>query len=337
VSDAAAVSTPAAAASPSTNTADAAPAKDATPPGAPPAAGSDPTAGMSKAEKLKFKAKVEGKEEEVDIDTLLASDQKNKAADKRLQEVTEEKKALAEERRRAKEAKELGKKDPIRALREFFEAEDVDSTLEQYLAEKYKAELLKEKDPRAYEMAMKEKELAAKEAQYKKYEEEQQARAYQQFQQQQASEISTNYGKALQALGVSTDEEIAEAIEYMIDADLSALEYAATLPPEHQERAVLSAEQLAQYAKERMGGYVSKAEAKFFKDLDSIEDDDKFLEKLGSARTERVRKVLLKKAKAAKAQPTSAVPPRQKVSDDAPRKPREYVSEGDLLKKLMRG
>lgn len=269
------------------------------------------------AEKRRYKVKIEGQEEDVDEDALIANFQKNRAADKRLQEVSEE-------RRRAREAKELGKKDPIRALREFFEVENPDAVIESYLAEKYKAELLKEKDPNAYALSEKEKAIAEREARIQQYEAQQAQQIETQRYNQQAAHVRDTFGKALEVVGVS-EAERPEAIAAMVDAALAALDYGVELTPE----------QLASEAKAKLEAPVVKGSERWLKELDSAADDEAFLAKLSPARVERVRKALLAKARALQAKPP---PPQDDKSGDAGKPAaRQYESDSVMMRRMMRG
>jgi hypothetical protein len=179
-------------------------------------------AAQKAAEKRKYKLKVDGAEEELELsdDEITLRLQKERAASKRMQESAELKKKFAE-------AVDLIKKDPFSALKDPAFGLDLEQLAEQRLIEKYQREMLPEEERQRMDM---EKKLQEYQRREQEAHEAQQRQAYEAQVAQVQQQTEQDFLKALELAGAGKDYEV---LAEMVDLAKHALgEYGLELSPE---------------------------------------------------------------------------------------------------------
>lgn len=270
----------------------------------------------------KRKIKVEGAEEELTDDQLVALAQKGRFYEKKASSLTAKEKALQERIARIEQ-------DPFGALKDLKDL-GIDKSIDlrelaiQKLAEEFKAEQLKEQDPAAYERAQLQKELDARDAKLKEYETAKQQEAHAQLIQTTQQEILTGYGQALQSVGMEITEDVAAK---MLEIGMLSIEHGLDLTPEQ-----LATETKA-YFEAQDSKWSKSAEEKFKGRYATLEGEDllKAVDELSDGMVKKLQGALLARARASIGRPP---PPVQKVEETQGPTKREYKSEADVMKRL---
>jgi hypothetical protein len=249
------------------------------------------------AERRKYKLKVDGQDEEVELtdEEISVRLQKERAAAKRMQESAELKKKFAQ-------AVDLIKKDPFAALKDPAFGIDLEALAEQRLLEKYKLELMPEEQRKQMEMERKLKEYETKEQERTRLEQEAHQRTQQeQFEAKIFQETEKTFMAALESADLPKDYE---TLYMMADVAKLNLDYGVELTPQ----------QLAAEVRAKLDGY-SKRE----KSLRANLKGDKLLEYLGTDTVKEVLQASVAKLKGGAAklfEPTKPIP--QDIDDDKP-------------------
>jgi hypothetical protein len=259
----------------------------------------------------KFKVKVDGREEDVDVDELMASYSKVKAANKRFEEAAAERKAAAAEKAEAARLKEAMKSDPWTVLKEF--GVDSRKAAEDFLIEQLKLEQMTPEQKEAMELKRKLKEYEEREAQIKAEAEEKQKKEQEESEKAELLKMTEEFTKEYEnefeaALSGSKlprkPEIIAKMAEKMYEAELEGYRMTA-----------------------KQAAVIVEREIKALKAalLDGL-DADSLAEFLGEENLKKVRKRDVEKLKNPVAEPQKRSE-EPKPKKDIPKSPDEWLRD----------
>lgn len=295
------------------------PAADPSTPAAPAAGTPPPAAPPPGPQKYKFDLKVDGKADskEYTHDELVAMLQKNSAADRRLAQLADEKKAIAGALAKLKE-------NPIAALSDpALGGINIKELVAQQLYAEWQQEELAKSDPVAAERQRLDQERAAYQKEVEAFRAQKQAEQNAALEQQIRNETLSTYQAAIQKLGVPADEDL---VTTMLDLNLKALDYGLDL----------NADQLALAAKEHLEDRAKAIVGKDRGRWTSMEGED-LLKDLGDDTVKKVQAALLSRARAAVGKPAVPVTQKPGEGDDASKPKREFVSDSVVRRKLLWG
>lgn len=224
-----------------------------------PAALEKPVEAMTQAEKRKFKLKVDGEEfeEELSDDDIRIRLQKDKAADKRLQEAAGERKKLAA-------ALDFLRKNPKEALKQF--GHDFDKLAQEHIAQLYNRETMDPAERERQDLQEKLKTYEQKEAERTKTEETQKQQAHRE---KVWSEMQEGFVQALDKVGYDKGFAKSTLLPIMADVQEAALEAGVDLSPD--EVAHETTKRLEVIHKKQMASLKGEALMKYLGD-DAVND-----------------------------------------------------------------
>ncbi len=173
----------------------------------------------TEAERRKYKLKVDGAEQEIELnDTEISVRlQKSVAAEKRMAQAAETQKAF-------KAFQEAFKADPYEAAKHFAPDLDLDALAEKRIIERFQQEELQKQDPAAYERAQLQKQLDEYKTKEQKVAEEVKFKAQQEHDAKVGSEMERDFIKALELSGLPKDRQylrmMAEVADTALDNDI---------------------------------------------------------------------------------------------------------------------
>ena len=274
-----------------------------------PKAPATPTA----AEKRKYKLKVDGKDQELELDDTEISIrlQKATAAEKRMQEA-------AEQRKQIQAVLEFIKKDPIAALKDPALGIDVEKMVEERLAQRYQDEMKRQQmTPEQLKMKEIEDQLQAERAKREELEKTRAAEAKKALDEKIWADTQKSFFDAMAEEGV---EQNYETIFHMAEIAKMNLEHKIELTPK----------QMAAEVKARMDGAREKLE----KAARSTLKGDKLLSYLGQDTVNEVIQATLAKYKA---KPAVAPPPAAEPEPEVEPKRQELISSADFRRRFQFG
>jgi hypothetical protein len=270
------------------------------------------TEAQKAAERRKYRLKVDGqeREEELSDEEIAVRLQKGYAADKRMAEAAEIRKAN-------KELRELAKKDRRALLKELGGIEDVDAWIEQEYAQRIKKELMPEPERKQLEIQQR---AEAAERRAAELEARIQAEAQSRQDAVLAQQIEETYTQAFKVAGLDWSPENVEA---MGRKHLEYLEMGVDLTPQ----------QLAAEVKADITGRERGLEEKYRAKLASL-DGAQLLEFLGQDVLKKALRASVDKFKAPPPALNQAEPVQQKPSDDADKPRRRIITEAEWRKQF---
>lgn len=172
------------------------------------------TTAQKAAEKRKYKLKVDGAEQELELgdDEISVRLQKALAADKRMNEAADTRKAFAA-------FTEAFKSDPFSAAKEF--GLDLDTLAEQRIVQRFQEEEQKKADPGAYERAQLQKQLDEYKSKETRAAEETQTRAQAEHDAKVGEEMERDFISALQEAQLPKDRRYLRMMAEIADVNLS--------------------------------------------------------------------------------------------------------------------
>jgi hypothetical protein len=173
--------------------------------------------------KAKVKAKINDKEEDVTVEDLIRTYQKERAADEKFRKAAEvEKRLAALEQEREREAAML-KQDPWAVLKE--RGLDPDELAEKRLLEKIRLESMSESERKAHDLEQENMTLKEKAEQWERQQKEQQERLAQQQKNElklkQVQRIDTELTSELRERGLKPTPQVLEAVAQHMLAHLT--------------------------------------------------------------------------------------------------------------------
>jgi hypothetical protein len=271
-----------------------------------------PTEEKKAAEKRKYKLKVDGGEEELELsdEEIAVRLQKERAAGKRMQEA-------AELRKKFQQAVDLIKKDPFAALKDPVFGVDLDALAEKRIVEKYSRDMMPPEERQKLEMQEKLAAYEAEKAESVRAQEEaaHQAQAHRVYQETERS--------LLDALGQEGMTKDYETLLEMVEIAKLNLDYGIELTPA----------QMAAEVKARRGERTSKA----FGTLKGLKGDE-LVSRLGEDVVNEVLRHSVARLKGTSAAPLAAKPALKPVQApgqvDDEGKPRKSLSPAQWRREI---
>jgi hypothetical protein len=181
-----------------------------------------PKPGETKAQaeaRRKYKLKVDGAEQELELSDVEVSTrlQKALAAEKRMAQAAETQKAF-------KAFQEAFKSDPFEAAKHLHPDMDLDALAEKRLIERFQQEELQKQDPAAYERAQLQKQLDEYKSKEQKAQEAAKAKAQADHDAKVGQEMERDFMQALELSGLPKDRQylrmMAEVADTALDNDI---------------------------------------------------------------------------------------------------------------------
>lgn len=266
----------------------------------------------AEAARRKYRLKVDGEEQELELDDTEVTTrlQKAHAAEKRMSEAAEIRKAFQEVMGRLKE-------DPFSVLQDPAFGIDLDALAEQRLAEKYQR-ALDEQNMTEEQRALRDAQAQADEYRKKveKFESEQKAKAQQEFEAKVQADIHSRIESALKSEGM---EPSYETLYEIAEVGKLSLQHGIDLTPE----------QLAAEVKARR----AEREGKFKKQLLSGAKGEQLIQLLGPDVVKEVIRAQLATMKA----PQSFAKPAPRPVAPPPAEPKRSMSPSEFRRKHLFG